>query len=180
MWKCPESNKHKKFGVTAHVTQDWIVNEFGDFTSCTNVCVEVTHRPNKNDVATCVTCGAEAVWVEQGRFDIQEGTKIVVIRGGKNHSFVKSYLELPEEFKSEISKVVEVIVRDNLPMTMDEVSPTSVDIKSGAKKIIIRGDRNEPLISSFWKLPINVREELESVISVTLFDGYKLSVHEAE
>ncbi len=49
----------RKFAVTAHVTQDWIVDENGDWEETTNDCVEVTHHPDDNDVWCCDKCGEE-------------------------------------------------------------------------------------------------------------------------
>ena len=47
--KCPNCES-TKFLVTAHVTQDWEVDENGNFIKCTNECVEVTHEPNEEDM----------------------------------------------------------------------------------------------------------------------------------
>lgn len=47
------------FIVTAHVTQDWIVNTRGEFCECLKSCVEVTHKPNDDDVWECQDCGAD-------------------------------------------------------------------------------------------------------------------------
>ena len=62
---CPKCGA-KAFSVTAHVTQDWVVDENGDFIKCENDCVEVTHRPDDEDVWSCYNCdwsgaGQEAV-----------------------------------------------------------------------------------------------------------------------
>lgn len=48
-----------RFGVTAHVTQDWIVDYNGAFEKCSCDCVEVTHAPDDGDVWTCAECGEE-------------------------------------------------------------------------------------------------------------------------
>ena len=61
---CPNNPNHKRFGVTAHVTQDWIVNEDGDFEECVLACVDVTHEPNSEDVWECIECGTEAIFVK--------------------------------------------------------------------------------------------------------------------
>ena len=55
MKKCPKCGA-TLFGVTAHVTQDWIVDGDGAFRTCVNSCVEVTHRPDDDDVWTCIKC----------------------------------------------------------------------------------------------------------------------------
>lgn len=48
-----------RFVVTAHVTQDWIVDGNGNFEKCVNDCVEVTHSPDQDDVWSCAECGHE-------------------------------------------------------------------------------------------------------------------------
>lgn len=53
---CPKCGG-KEFGVTAHVTQDWVVDENGEFIKTTNECTEVTHRPDDDDIWTCEQCG---------------------------------------------------------------------------------------------------------------------------
>ena len=66
---CPKCGG-RKFLVTAHVTQDWIVDEDGDFLKCVNECVEVTHRPDDDDIWQCDTCGYDAAGSE---FNVKEG-----------------------------------------------------------------------------------------------------------
>lgn len=48
------------FLATAHVTQDWKINESGSFIECVTECVEVTHEPNQEDILTCDNCGHSA------------------------------------------------------------------------------------------------------------------------
>lgn len=57
---CPNNVNHKKFLVTAHVTQEWEVDEGGDFIRCTSACDDVTHNPDPQDIWSCSECGAEA------------------------------------------------------------------------------------------------------------------------
>lgn len=64
MWKCPKNPTHRKFGATAHVTQDWIIDEDGYFLECVQECVEVTHAPDKEDIVICSVCGVEALWID--------------------------------------------------------------------------------------------------------------------
>ena len=59
MKRCPKCGC-KSFTVTAHVTQDWKVNEHGDFVSCITDCVEVTHFPNDADIWNCSNCDFSA------------------------------------------------------------------------------------------------------------------------
>lgn len=56
MKRCPYCGNNR-FYVTAHVTQDWIVDENENFVECTNECGEVVHRPDNDDLWTCTECG---------------------------------------------------------------------------------------------------------------------------
>lgn len=58
---CPNNIEHKQFVTTAHVCQDWVVDENGNFLEEENGCVEVTHGPDVDNIWTCKICGAEAV-----------------------------------------------------------------------------------------------------------------------
>ena len=60
---CPNCGG-KKFVTTAHVMQDWIVDENGDFVSVFDNCLEVTHDPDDDNIWTCLKCGCEAIIVE--------------------------------------------------------------------------------------------------------------------
>ena len=55
MKKCPKCG-HDAFYVTAHVTQDWMVDCNGDFLSVIDDCVEVAHFPNDDDLWECTKC----------------------------------------------------------------------------------------------------------------------------
>lgn len=54
--RCPKCGG-KTFLSTAHVTQDWELNEFGTFQKCLNDCIEVTHEPDQDDIWDCSECG---------------------------------------------------------------------------------------------------------------------------
>lgn len=54
--RCPKCGG-KMFNATAHVTQDWVMDEYGAFQSCLNDCVEVTHEPGQDDIFGCRRCG---------------------------------------------------------------------------------------------------------------------------
>lgn len=58
-YRCPKCGGFR-FAVTAHVTQDWEVDDQGQFVRCTNDCVEVTHSPDMEDLWGCVDCGYSA------------------------------------------------------------------------------------------------------------------------
>jgi len=57
---CPKDIKHTKFSVTAHVAQEWEVDEKAEFSKVITDCTDVTHKPDKDDHFICLTCGAEA------------------------------------------------------------------------------------------------------------------------
>lgn len=57
---CPNNPRHKKFSVTGHITQLWRVDEHCNFVSVLKDCLDVTHRPDKDDRYVCMTCDAEA------------------------------------------------------------------------------------------------------------------------
>ena len=59
MYICPKCG-NKKFIVTAHVTQDWIVDQNGTFIRSIQECAEVTHGPDDEDIWSCSSCGYDA------------------------------------------------------------------------------------------------------------------------
>lgn len=58
--RCPKCGC-ERFIVTAHVTQDWEVDEYGNWIMTTNDCVEVTHTPDDDDIWECAQCGYDGV-----------------------------------------------------------------------------------------------------------------------
>jgi hypothetical protein len=57
---CPNSKRHKRFSVTAHVAQEWQVDENGEFKKVLNQCSDTVHWPQKDDYFICMICDAEA------------------------------------------------------------------------------------------------------------------------
>lgn len=57
--KCPVCGA-MSFCATAHVTQDWVVDERGDFLGCNDDCIEVVHYPDESDIFDCNNCGYSA------------------------------------------------------------------------------------------------------------------------
>lgn len=53
-------------------------------------------------------------------------------------------------------------------------------IQKGTNKICVRGDRSIPFIKAYLDLPKELKQELNKVLDVTLFDGYTLSIFEWE
>lgn len=54
--RCPKCGG-KRFAATAHVTQEWELDEFGQFQCGRNDCEEVTHEPDQDDIWECLECG---------------------------------------------------------------------------------------------------------------------------
>lgn len=59
MKKCSKCG-NTTFNVGAHIVQEWLVDEDGDFIEVTDDCIEVTHSPDNEDLWTCTECGYEA------------------------------------------------------------------------------------------------------------------------
>jgi hypothetical protein len=58
--RCPDHpEKHKRFIATAHVVEEWVVDEKGNFQDTKGV-LEVVHRPDPNNYWYCYECGAAA------------------------------------------------------------------------------------------------------------------------
>jgi len=62
--KCPEGCTKNEFLATAHVTQEWLVDDVGNFIKAIDNCMEVTHRPSDEDIWSCSECGAVAILAE--------------------------------------------------------------------------------------------------------------------
>lgn len=58
---CPKDAKHKRFTTTAHVMQEWEVDERGEYQSVTEECMQVTHSPDVDNIWVCKECGSEAI-----------------------------------------------------------------------------------------------------------------------
>lgn len=56
---CPKCG-NKRFYATAHVVQEWLVDEDGDFIQCTEDCLEVNTFPDDDDIWICSKCGYDA------------------------------------------------------------------------------------------------------------------------
>ncbi len=74
MKKCPNCGS-EEFFVTAHVTQDWLVDKHGEFMQVENECVEVTHQPKDDDIWQCADCGYDAAGEKFEVEDEEEGIK---------------------------------------------------------------------------------------------------------
>ena len=59
MKKCPKCGC-EKFVITAHVTQEWIVDANGSYIETIDDCVDVTHYADNDDIWQCFDCYHEA------------------------------------------------------------------------------------------------------------------------
>ena len=55
---CPKNSEHKRFSAAAHVTEDWEVDEHGDFLWVANTGETQVVTGPCFDVSVCMTCGA--------------------------------------------------------------------------------------------------------------------------
>ena len=60
MKRCPKCGG-KEFYVNAHVVEEWLVDENGDFVCVASSCVDVAHEPDDKDIWECVDCGYDDV-----------------------------------------------------------------------------------------------------------------------
>ena len=57
---CPNNSNHKMFITVAHVSEDWVVDDVGNFQEVANN-GETVAGPCFDNLWTCNDCGAEAV-----------------------------------------------------------------------------------------------------------------------
>lgn len=57
---CPNNPEHKRFITVAHISQDWVVDEDGDFLEVHEECLETVASPDPGNTWTCKECGTEA------------------------------------------------------------------------------------------------------------------------
>ena len=58
---CPKNPAHNRFVTVAHVTEDWVVNEYGEFIEVQNDSeVEVVAPPDPDNFWVCNECGTTA------------------------------------------------------------------------------------------------------------------------
>ena len=71
--RCPKNETHKRFITVAHVTEDWVVDEKGNFIEvCDETCGETTHGPDPENTWQCAICFAEAIVVANQQEDDSE------------------------------------------------------------------------------------------------------------
>ena len=59
--KCPNNPDHKRFVTVVYVSEDWVVDENGEFIEVSpNSEMCVLHNPNPDNIWLCCKCAAEA------------------------------------------------------------------------------------------------------------------------
>ena len=68
---CTKCGNKKRFYATAHVVQEWIVDEDGEYIDTYDDCVVVAHYPDDDDIWYCAECGeeVEVIDIEDGEYD---------------------------------------------------------------------------------------------------------------
>lgn len=56
IYVCPKCGS-RTFYTSAHVVQDWLVDDTAEFMECTEECSSVVHFPTAEDLFTCSQCG---------------------------------------------------------------------------------------------------------------------------
>lgn len=62
--RCPNDSEHKEFVTVAHVSEDWIVDDQGNFIQNLGS-IEIVAGPCKGNTWTCRKCNAEAVVTDE-------------------------------------------------------------------------------------------------------------------
>lgn len=58
--RCPKNPEHKRFVTVAHVAEDWVVDEDGNFIESLGS-TDIVAEPCKGNTWTCRVCDTEAV-----------------------------------------------------------------------------------------------------------------------
>lgn len=56
---CPKNPNHKTFQTVAYISQDWLVDDDGNFIEISDTNGQVLHGPNHNNIWTCAECGCD-------------------------------------------------------------------------------------------------------------------------
>lgn len=63
---CPNNPEHKAFTTIAHVTEEWLVDQDGNFIM-SHGCLETVHGPDRDNIWSCSRCGAPATFKAQAQ-----------------------------------------------------------------------------------------------------------------
>lgn len=61
---CPNNEAHDQFTTSVHVMQEWVVDASGDYIETSENFLQITHKPNPDNIWICHMCGADAKVVE--------------------------------------------------------------------------------------------------------------------
>ena len=61
---CPKCGG-RLFYTTAHVMEEWLVDEHGNFIETSSNCLEVDTDPDDDNIWTCARCGADGVIIQE-------------------------------------------------------------------------------------------------------------------
>ena len=122
---CPKCGG-RKFVTTAHVTQSWVVDSYGDFIHAVTECDEVTHQPDDANIWSCVECGTDGVVINFSKPYIQACIE--------NQVFIKTIDDYKEAWQSYTGD--KKTFREYLGMTEDEYQAWTVTGNDVLKKII--------------------------------------------
>lgn len=56
---CPKDPSHKRFITVAHVAEDWLVDDYGNWIETIET-TDIVAKPDPGNTWTCQACGAEA------------------------------------------------------------------------------------------------------------------------
>ena len=68
--RCKKSLAHDHFITTAHVVEEWEVDDQADFIS-TSTTIETTHAPNEDNVFSCMACNSDCEVVDISDFKFE-------------------------------------------------------------------------------------------------------------
>lgn len=109
---CPQCGNNT-FITTAHVVQDWKVDENGNFIECIET-TETTHPPDDGNIWTCAKCGAEAVIPKKEK---TPGKNITIESCENVPHYVNTEMTYltrsSENYKSVYSIVIEGLITDD-------------------------------------------------------------------
>lgn len=94
---CP-NGCNKGFSTTAHVMQQWKVDERGNYKDVLQDCLEVTHKPDFESVWKCIECGEDAVTVTEPNTSAQTLPLKVRFHEGLQSFFEANLGPIPESY----------------------------------------------------------------------------------
>ena len=97
---CPNNREHKEFIVTAHVAQEWKVDESGMYLETICDSTVITHNPDIDDLWECAICGASAITTGEIR------ELFATVLEGQEDSYADVY-DTEEEANAQIGQYID-------------------------------------------------------------------------